>query len=225
LLIVFALANFFNGFASVLMVPLILAFTSVKMLGIIGSISASGLLVGGIVMGFWGGPRRRINGILAFGGASALAMAVTGLAPSVPVVTGGLWSLFFCGVMVNACSQAIWQSKVAPDLQGRVFAVRSMIAQSTGPVACLLAGPLADYIFEPLLTPTGPLSHSIGRVLGTGPGRGIGLLFIVLGLALLLTVGGGALYPPLRNVEDELPDYAARELAEPEGVANASTAL
>jgi DHA3 family macrolide efflux protein-like MFS transporter len=155
---------------------------------------------------------------------SGLSMAVTGLSRSIPLVAGAMWSLFFCGVMIDACSQAIWQSKVAPDVQGRVFSVRSMIAQSTLPVAFLVAGPLADSVFEPLLTTGGPLAHSVGRVLGTGSGRGTGLLFIVLGIALLLTVAGAALYPHLRNVEDELPDYAAREPVEPESVVEASPA-
>jgi DHA3 family macrolide efflux protein-like MFS transporter len=225
LLIVFALANLFIGLASVLMVPLILSFTSVKVLGAIGSISASGFLVGGAVMSIWGGPKRRISGILAFGGASGLTLAAAGLSPSIPLVAGALWGLFFCGVMIDACSQAIWQSKVAPDVQGRVFSVRSMIAQSTLPLAYLLAGPLADSGFEPLLTPGGPLAHSVGRVLGTGSGRGTGLLFIVLGMALLLTIVGGALYPHLRNVEDELPDHAARGPSEPESVVKAPAAL
>jgi len=224
LLIVFAVANFFIGLANVLMVPLILSFTSVKVLGAIGSISTSGFLVGGAVMSIWGGPKRRISGILAFGSMSGLAMAAVGLSPSIPLVAGGLWGLFFCGVMIDACSQAIWQSKIAPDVQGRVFSVRSMITQSTLPLAYLVAGPLADTLFEPLLTPAGPLSHNVGRVIGTGSGRGTGLLFIVLGTALLLTVAGAALYPHLRNVEDELPDYAAREPSEPESVVEASPA-
>jgi DHA3 family macrolide efflux protein-like MFS transporter len=224
LLILFAMANLFIGLANVLMVPLILSFTSVKTLGAIGSISTSGFLVGGAVMSIWGGPKRRIRGIFAFGGISGLAMAIAGLSPSILLVAGGMWGLFFCGVIIDACSQAIWQSKVAPDIQGRVFSVRAMIAQSTLPLAYLLAGPLADTVFEPLLTPTGPLSHSVGRVIGTGSGRGTGLLFIVLGVALLLTVIGAALYPHLRNVEDELPDYAARGLSEPESVVEASPA-
>jgi hypothetical protein len=176
-------------------------------------------------MSVWGGPKRRIRGILAFGGASGLALAAVGLSPSIPLIAGALWGLFFCGVIIDACSQAIWQSKVAPDVQGRVFSVRSMIAQSTLPLAFLLAGPLADYIFEPLLTPTGPLSHSVGRVLGTGSGRGTGLLFIVLGVALLLTIVGAALYPHLRNVEDELPDHMARTPGEQESVVKAPAAL
>jgi len=96
LLIVFAMANLFIGLANVLMVPLILSFTSVKVLGVIGSISTSGFLVGGAVMSIWGGPKRRISGIFAFGSMSGLAMAAVGLSPSIPLVAG------VCGAYYSA---------------------------------------------------------------------------------------------------------------------------
>jgi len=77
------------------------------------------------------------------------------------------------------------------------------------PLAYLVAGPLADHVFEPLLVVNGPLVSSVGRLIGVGRGRGIGLLYIVLGLLVLLTVAAAYLYPHLRLVEDELPDVIA----------------
>jgi hypothetical protein len=105
-----------------------------------------------------------------------------------------------------ASSQAIWLSKVAPDVQGRVFAVQRALGLSSLPFAYLLAGPLADRVFEPLLAVDGALAKNIGRLIGVGPGRGIGLLFIVLGILNILAATVGYLYPRLRLVEDELPD-------------------
>jgi hypothetical protein len=113
---------------------------------------------------------------------------------------------FFSLPVVNGCSQAIWQSKVAPDVQGRVFAVRRMIAWSSLPLAYLVAGPLADRVFEPLLAVGGPLAASVGQLIGVGPGRGIGFLYMVLGFISLLAVVVALLYPRLRRVEAELPD-------------------
>jgi hypothetical protein len=81
-----------------------------------------------------------------------------------------------------------------------------MVAASVTPLAFLLGGPLTDYVFEPLLAPGGPLAGSLGQVIGVGPGRGIGLLFMVMGLLSVLLVIGGYLYPRLRRVEEELPD-------------------
>lgn len=124
--------------------------------------------------------------------------------------TGGLGilagGLLFTMPIINGSSQAIWQSKVPPDLQGRVFSVRRMIAWSTLPLAYMIAGPLADNVFKPLLAEGGALAGSVGLVLGVGPGRGTGLMFVVIGFLAILAAGSGYLNPRVRKVEDELPD-------------------
>jgi hypothetical protein len=81
-----------------------------------------------------------------------------------------------------------------------------MVVWSALPLAYPIAGPLADRIFEPLLSVNGPLSDSVGRLIGVGPGRGIGLLFIVLGSMMVLISVAAYLYPRLRRLEQELPD-------------------
>jgi hypothetical protein len=112
--------------------------------------------------------------------------------------------------MVSAISQTIFQSKVAPEAQGRVFSVRSMLSRSMMPLAFLVSGPLADLLFEPLMSVNGALSGTaLAGVLGTGPGRGIGLLFVLCGLAAMLVSLLFYLNPRIRNVERELPDAVA----------------
>jgi DHA3 family macrolide efflux protein-like MFS transporter len=73
----------------------------------------------------------------------------------------------------------------------------------------LTAGPLADQLFGPLLVADGPLADSVGRIIGVGPGRGLGLLFIVMGLSTVLVTIAGYLHPRVRLVEQELPDAIA----------------
>jgi hypothetical protein len=51
----------------------------------------------------------------------------------------------------------------------------------------------------------GLLANNIGRFIGVGAGRGIGLLFIVMGILTLLATSLSYLYNHLRLVEDELP--------------------
>jgi len=118
-------------------------------------------------------------------------------------------ALFFAYLslpFVIGTSQAVLSSKVAHALQGRMFALRVLLVTTSFTIAYLTAGPLADTIFEPLLAPRGPLADSIGSVIGVGPGRGIGLMFIVLGLLATLTALVGYAYPRLRQIEVELPD-------------------
>jgi hypothetical protein len=81
-----------------------------------------------------------------------------------------------------------------------------LLAWSAAPLAYLIAGPLADRFFEPLLAQDGPLAGGVGGVIGVGTGRGIGLLLILLGIGAVISSVAGYLNPRLRLVEDELPD-------------------
>jgi MFS family permease len=206
LLIFFAVTNFFSGFILVLTTPMVLSFASPSVLGTVLSIGGSGMLFGSMLMSAWGGPKRRIQGVLGFQLLTGLCFILAGLRPSVEVVTVAAFFFFFSLPFINGSSQAIWQSKIAPEVQGRVFAVRRMIAWSSVPLSYLIAGPLAEYLFEPLLVPGGSLASTVGRVIGVGPGRGIAFLFIIMGLLTLLITVAGYLYPRLRLLEDEVVD-------------------
>ncbi|NNC74508.1 MAG: MFS transporter, partial [Acidimicrobiia bacterium] len=141
-----------------------------------------------------------------------LSLGLVGLRPSIVLVTIAAAAVMFFLPIGNASSQAIWQSKVEPDIQGKVFAVRRLIAQIAGPVAIIASGPLADRVFEPLLAEGGALAGTVGRVIGTGPGRGIGFLFIVLGTLAIASTLVLMADPHVRNVEDELPDVTPADL-------------
>jgi DHA3 family macrolide efflux protein-like MFS transporter len=212
LLIFFASTNFLTGMAIALFTPLILSFASPAVLGMVLSTAGAGMLVGSLVMSMWGGPTRRAYGVIGFELLAGICTIIGGLRPSARLIAFTTFVFSLCLPIVLGCSQAIWQSKVAPGVQGRVFAVRRMIAWSTLPLAYAVAGPLADRVFNPLLTVGGPLSGTVGRVIGVGPGRGIGMLFIVLGLCVCLTALAGYLYHPLRMVEEELPDALPDEV-------------
>jgi hypothetical protein len=198
--------NFLWGMVGALIVPMILGFTSSDALGFIISIAGTGMLAGSLVMSLWGGPRRRINGVLGFEFISGLCFMLIGLRPSFWPTAIGAFCAHITIAIVFGSDQAIWQSKIEPGVQGRVFAAQHMIARAASPLAYLLAGPLADQIFGPLLVTDGLLASSIGRVVGIGPGRGIGLLFIVMGAIKMVVTLVSYANPRIRFVEDELPD-------------------
>ncbi len=206
LLMFFSIGNFAVSIAQVLFTPLVLSFTSANVLGMVLSIGGSGMLIASIVMSIWAGPKRRIYNVLGFELLLGLCIFLVGMRTSIILITTGGFIAFFTIPIVQSSSNAIWQTKVAPDVQGKVFAIRGMLASSSRPLAYLVAGPLADRIFEPLMTVNGPLAGSIGQVIGTGPGRGIGLMFMVMGILTMLTTIIAYQYAPLRLVEDELPD-------------------
>ncbi len=218
LLLFFAVTNFTSGVVQVLFTPLVLGFTTVATLGMLMSIGGIALLVGSLTMSAWGGPKRRIFGIYLFSVLSSIALLAVGFPASIAIWAVAVFVYFFGLPIINSCSQAIWQTKTAPDVQGRVFSVRRMIAWSSLPLAYLIAGPLADHIFEPLMSVNGPLANSFGRIIGTGPGRGIALLFSVFGIVTMIVTGIAFLYPRLRRLEIELPDITVKTVETPEEV-------
>jgi len=209
LLLIFFCVNLLAPFAFTLLAPMILARSGndAIALGMVQSAIGIGGLLGGIVLSIWGGPKRRVHGILI--GLILVTMGVLfiGLGQS-PIVwaLAAFFTIFFVPI-INGSSQAIWQSKVAPDVQGRVFAARGMIAQIGAPVAMLLTGPLADRVFEPAMMPGGSWAPLIGWLVGTGPGAGMSLMFIIAGALGMLVGFGGYAFPAVRNVEDTLPDH------------------
>ncbi|MEG3960426.1 MFS transporter [Microcoleus sp. herbarium2] len=213
LLIFLALSNFLMGVIEVLATPLVLSFASPTVLGTVLSIGGSGMLVGSVVMTTWGGPLRLINSVFGFMVLSGLCVIVAGLRPSAELFA--LATFFFClGLpIINGSIQVIFQRKVALDVQGRVFALMRMIAGSSLPLAYVVAGPLADRVFEPLMTTGGLLAGSMGQLIGVGRGRGIGLMFITLGALTILVTVVAYQYPRLRLLEEELPDAIADSTA------------
>ena len=206
LLVFFAATSFINGMIGALIYPLILAFTSATRLSFVVSIAGGGMLLSSLIMSAWSGPKSRIAGVLGSQLVFGLGILCIGLRPSTLLIGFGALIAHLMLPVNNVTNQAIWQSKVASDTQGRVFAMRQMVAKAMTLLAYLIAGPLADNVFNPLLAVHGPLAASLGQLLGVGPGRGIGLMFVIMGILTLLTVFVGYFNSSLRLVEKELPD-------------------
>jgi len=206
MLLYYAVVNFLLGMSSVLITPLVLSFNAASVLGIVNTVGSAGMLVGSLLMSAWGGPRRKMNGVYAFIALFSLGYLIIGLWESAIAIASGMFVLLFSVPIAAGSSQVIWMSKVQPELQGRVFAIRSMIATAISPLAYLIAGPLADGVFGPLMSEGGALAGTVGGVIGVGQARGIGVIFILCGFLMLLVTAAAYAYPRLRLVEDELPD-------------------
>ncbi len=211
MLFYFALVNFLLNLAGVLSSPMVLAFGSAATLGAVQTASGVGMLLGSVVMGAWGGPKRRVVAVIGFITLAAVGLALMGAAPSGLTTALGMGLLLFCVPMASGPSQAIFQSKVAPDVQGRVFAARSMISRAMMPVAFLIAGPLADHVFEPWMAAQGRLASVVGRLVGAEPGRGTAVIFLVAGALLAVASALAWANPRIRAVEDELPDAVVEQ--------------
>jgi len=209
LLIFFAVSNLLAGIIGVLFGPLVLSFASPSVFGTLISIAGIGMLVGSLVMSIWGGPQRRMQAVFSVMLLSGLCILVAGLGTSILILGVVIFIFSFGTSVLNVCTQVIFQRKVAPHIQGRIFALRGAITTAALPLAYLVAGPLADYVFEPLMVPDGLLAGSVGQLIGVGQGRGIGLMFMVMGTLIMIVTVVAYLYPRLRLLEDELPDAIA----------------
>ncbi|MEM7116753.1 MAG: MFS transporter [Chloroflexota bacterium] len=210
--LIFTLANLTFTFGFILLAPLVLSMTNNDeiALGTVQTAVGVGGLLGGIILSIWGGPKRKVHGVLLgmfFSG--LLGQVLVGFGSTVLLWAIGVFLMMFFGPLINSSNQAIWQLKVPPDVQGRVFSVRRLIAQITGPIAMLLAGPLADQVFEPAMLPGGALAPLFGGIFGTAPGSGIRLIFVITGFLAMIVGALGYVFPVVRNIETILPDYEA----------------
>jgi DHA3 family macrolide efflux protein-like MFS transporter len=208
--LVFFFGNLCMGVAFTAIAPMVLLRTgndSVS-LGAVLSAGAAGGVVGGVIMSLWGGFKRRVHGVLAGWIISSVFFSLAGVGTWLPlwVVAMALTSLF--GPLIDGSNQAIWQSKVPPDLQGRVFSARLLIAWITNPISPLIAGLLGDYVLEPAMrVPTGILPSTFGWLTPPGPGAGMGLLVFISCFGGVIAGVAGYLSSYTRNAESILPDH------------------
>jgi DHA3 family macrolide efflux protein-like MFS transporter len=208
LLLYFAL-NFLMTSSGAVLSPMILARTGNNELALATVQMLFGIsgIVGGALVSIWGGPERKIRALfVAILVTSLFGNVVLGVGRNLVVWGIGAFLTTLLLPMGNGASHAIWQSKIPPHLQGRVFSARILIGQIGGAIALPLSGVLADRAFEPLMSGTSPLARVLVPLLGGGPGAGMGLMFVLFGLLGAATAIAGYAYRPIREIERILPD-------------------
>lgn len=221
--LVFFSANFFNNLGFALLAPMVLSRTNSNELifGSVQSTAAVGGVVGGLVMTTWGGPKRLVYGVIFGWAAVGLFQSVYGMGQALPVWMVAGFAMAFVGPIINGSNQAIWQAKVEPDVQGRVFSIRRLIAWVSSPLALLIAGPLADNLMEPAMKSEGALAQTFGGLVGNTAGSGMSLIMLFTGLAIMLVAVIAYTVPVVRHAEALLPDHlqVMDEAEEEEGTA------
>jgi MFS family permease len=213
------LGNVFLGFRNTLMAPMILSITNNDSLafGSVQSAGAIAMVAGSLIMSAWKGFKRRINGvIIGWGLHFVFGVALFGLGRGIEVWIPAMALASITAVLGSTSANALWQTKVAPDIQGRVFSARRLIAWLPNPIIPIVAGYLADQVMEPAMRVNSGLSNTFSWLVGTGPGTGMSLLIIFCSLGGVFALFFGFLLPDLRKVEDILPDHDELEKVEGE---------
>lgn len=216
LLQLLAYSLFFNivlDMVQIVVMPLAVKGGSAGRLASLMVTSALGMVAGSVIMAIWGGPKKRIVGVVLSGTLLGAALAVAGPQQN-PIALAAAFFMFTLFIPFGLSSTgAIWLSKTSHDVLGRVTATTNMMTQLCFPVGCLIAPFLTDRIFTPLLVPGGPLATSvIGALFGVGPQRGVGLLLTAMGLTTILVSIVAFASPRLRLIEEELPEMAQPEI-------------
>ncbi len=207
--LIFFVGNLFSGISSTVFAPMILARTDSNTL-IFGSVQTAGAIggvIGAVLMSAWGGFKRRVHGVLLGWAISGIFVAMLGMGRGLPMWVISMALVTLASPLIDSSNQAIWQAKVAPDVQGRVFSTRRLIAWFAFPISPIIAGTLADFVLEPAMKTHSSLASLFGGLVGTGPGAGMGLLIVFCGLGRTLVGLSGYLFRPIYDAEQILPDH------------------
>ncbi len=208
LCLVFSLVSFLMGALGVLILPYPLARThSTVGFGVVMACADIGMAAGAAAMAAWGGTRPRIHTVMLALLVAGLLLAAAGMARNTVQLAAGLFGFMFMLPFVNTAATSIFQAKVAPDVQGRVFAAIGQVAMLTMPLAFLAAGPLTDRVAEPAVRSAG--WRTVAWLVGDQAGAGMGLLLVTGGLATAALSLAAYALPALRRLEATLPDHVA----------------
>ena len=192
LVIIMAFICFFMGFVQTLTGPMVLAVSDAKTVGFLESACAVGMLVGSIWIGVAGIKKSYAVVLGIAGGFCGISMALAGISTNIMITGIGIFLFFLMLPFMNTCADVLVRVSIPNELQGRVWGMISLLTQIGTVVAYMICGILADYVFEPMFLDGGLLADSVGRLIGTGKGRGIGFLLILSGLGMTmvaLTIG------------------------------------
>ena len=206
--------NFLISGAATLGTPYILARTgSETTLGFILSITNLGAIVGGVFVSVWGGTRPRMYTIMPAMVAIGLFLSMAGMAQTTPMLALAYFLFLIPMPIINALFMSIMQTKIPPDIQGRIFSVMGQFSLLLTPLSYLLVGPLADRVFEPAV---GTASwDTFAPFVGNAHGAGMGLIMVIGGISAALLSVVMFMIPSVRRMESILPDYTPEPSAEP----------
>jgi MFS family permease len=184
LIVLMAWMCFFVGFLQTLMTPMILAFSDAKTLGIMQSVSAVGMVAGSLSIGILN-IKKNYSGILTASlMAAGMFMAMTGAATSVLLIVAVCFLFFTALPFINTCAEVLIRLRIPNHVQGRAWGMIGILTQTGYLVSYAVSGVLADTVFGPMLLKDGILAGTAGRIIGTGEGRGIGLMIVLAGIVM-----------------------------------------
>ena len=143
------------------------------------SAAGAGMVIGGLILGIWGGFRRRVVTQMLALILDGLVIIGIGLSPN-EAFRLALVLIFFVGILesiVMGVGGAMFQTIIPPEVQGRVFSLLMSVSQGLAPLGLLVAGPIADAL-------------------------GVSFWYVLTGIMIAVMGASGLLVPAIVHIED-----------------------
>lgn len=212
LMVFFGVVSFGIGFVEVLLPGLVLAFAPETSLAAVLATGALGMTLTGVAMTIWGGPRRRVNGMLGWTLLFAAAMVLGALRPNVMLIAVAAFVFLGTTSIIIGSFHTVLNTKVEPELLGRVMALKNVVYAGLLMLGNVAAGVLSG-VLHPLVGEDQVRSRVVAALVGDGSHRGFALLMLVAGVVVALCTLYAYRHRRLNGLEDALPDVTPEDLA------------
>lgn len=173
--------NFLGGVFMALLDAYGLSLVSVQVWGLLFGGLSCAFIVSGILISKVGLGKNPLRTLLLVNLATWTACCFFTIQPSIWLLAGGCLIWMFLGPFAEAAEHTTLQKVVPLERQGRVFGFAQSVEQSASPLTAFLIGPLTQFVVIPFMT-DGAGADAIGAWFGTGPDRGIALVFTIAGI-------------------------------------------
>jgi len=186
LTLLLTVVTFYMGILQTLFTPMVLPLSNAKTLGIVQSVSATGLLLGSLFIGVFSVNQRyaRVLSVGLF--IAGIFFSLIGISTNIYAIAAAGFLFFATLPFVNTSADVLIRTNIPNEAQGRAWGMIGVVSQFGYVAAYASAGLLSDYVFNPLMEERGLLATTVGKWIGSGQGRGIGLLFIISGVLVIV---------------------------------------
>ena len=189
LVLLAAFNNLLGGVFMALMDAYGLSIVSVQTWGILFGVVSSAFIVGGLVVAKVGLGSRPARLVIVGNLVNWTVCATFTLRSSIVLLGIGMFVWLLLMPVIEAAEQTVLQRSIPFERQGRVFGFAQLVENAAAPLTAMAMGPLAERFFMPFMT-DGQGADWIGGWFGTGPERGLALVFTLAGLlGIVVTVG------------------------------------
>ncbi|MBU1335473.1 MAG: MFS transporter [Alphaproteobacteria bacterium] len=172
--------NFLGGIFMALLDAYGLSLVSVQVWGLLFGVLSTAFIASGIIISKFGLGKNPLRTLLLVNLITWSVCCVFTVQPSIWLLAAGCFVWMLLGPYAEAAEHTTLQKVVPLERQGRVFGFAQSIEQAASPLTAFLIGPLTQFVVIPFMT-DGAGADAIGSWFGTGPDRGIALVFTIAG--------------------------------------------